>query len=230
MYNVLTRSSLREVCKVKPRLELQTRGKYGLTTRLSRCTARRWRHGGAARDPRQSACRHTLAASINNLGALLQDKWATSLRLSRCTARPWRGSARPRQLASEHAHLPQANNLGALLQKMDDHGGHAIKMKGGGAHSAARPVLDIRGKMLATADKTPPLSDGAVAGATALCAVGRMASPSERAKRASARTAIDTRRAPPACSAALEMLRMDVGLARPRVPRCRPRNVTVIGV
>ena len=79
-------------------------------------------------------------------------------------------------------------------------------MKGGGAHSAARPVLDIRGKILATADETPPLSDGAVAGATALCAVGRMASPSERAKRASARTAIDTRRAPPACSAALEML------------------------
>ena len=48
-----------------------------------------------------------------------------------------------------------------------------IKMKGGGAHSAARPVLDIRGKILATADETPPLSDGAVAGATALCAVGR---------------------------------------------------------
>ena len=60
-----------------------------------------------------------------------------------------------------------------------------------------------------------------------------MASPSGRAKRASARTAIDTRRAPPACSAALEMLRMDVGLAQPNVsgtyrvaPRCRPRNIT----
>ena len=123
MYNVLTSSFLREVCKVKPRLELQTRGKYDEAEPLYREAMEAWRR--SARPSARSACRHTLAASINNLGALLQDKWATSLRLSRCTARPWRGSARPRQLASEHAHLPQANNLGALLQKMDDHGGHA---------------------------------------------------------------------------------------------------------
>ena len=43
MYNVLTSSFLREVCKVKPRLELQTRGKYDEAEPLYREAMEAWR-------------------------------------------------------------------------------------------------------------------------------------------------------------------------------------------